>query len=195
MRLAGISSIVGTDETDSVRMYADIDLECLRPFDPLFHRQIALSLQSANGYPPEQSSLPALFQFGYFARLGIDLDFQDSISSSWMAGTANHPFFLLPIEALHEYSADWAPHREWAESLSGRSSLRHLIQWYESGYRGEEWSWHLHALNGTRLDLFNVQHSITILPPGIIFPVLGQSSSTSEHYGYVRKMHLETTGI
>ena len=178
------------------RIYADLDLECLRPFDTLFLRQIAYSLSST--HPESQSSLPSLYQFAYFGRLSGDFNFQESISNAWMASTTNHPFFLLPIEAINHHSADSTQYQEWAEQLSGRQALSRLIEWYEAGYdRGRDLVWHLQSpsLNRIMFETFNVQHSITVLPSGVIFPGLGQSSSASEFGGFTRKMHLKTGSL
>ena len=174
-------------------MYADIDLECLRPFDPLIDRQINSSLSRTD--VGSESTLPSLYQFAYFSQHGMDVNFQALVSNAWMVATPNHPFFLLPLEMMAHHSSGSWQYLEWADRLSGPESLRPLIEWYQVGYDGgRDLIFHLQSpsLNRTMFETFNVQHSITILPSGLIFPIPGQSSSASEFGGFTRKMHFET---
>jgi hypothetical protein len=109
-----------------------------------------------------------------------------------MASTANHPFFLLPLEAMDRHAADSSEYHNWVRRLTGPQALRTLIQWYEAGYDGgRELVSNLHSasITKTMFETFNVQHSITVFPSGVIFPLSSSSHPRSQHKAFARKMH------
>ena len=175
-----------------LRIYADVDVECLHSFDPLLLEHVASSIAKSVKSSESQSGQSSVYQFAYFGHLGVDTYWQELISNTWMASTANHPFFLLPLEAMDRHSADSSEYLNWGRQLTGSQALRTLIQWYEAGYDGgRELVSNLHSasINKTMFETFNVQHSITVFPSGVIFPLSWSSHPRSRHKAFARKMH------
>ena len=76
-----------TDIRGLCRVYADLDLECLRPtaeaLEP-YRIRVANTTDTATDYRP----------LAVFGRLGSDESFEHSIPNAWMAST---PLALLPL--------------------------------------------------------------------------------------------------
>ena len=155
------------------RMYADLDVECLRPFDRLFSSHIGVALNGMSrphSSIDHDSSLPPLYQYAFFGTMGHDPSFSDSIPNAWMASTPAHPFFLMPLEAVvqHAGQSGWT-----AEHLTGPVALREQILWYNSHHdHGTKLISYLRKTNMNKdyFDTYDLRHSIKLLAPEIIYP-------------------------
>jgi mannosyltransferase OCH1-like enzyme len=97
-----------------VRVYADLDTECLRPTSAVFQAfDISLSDigNTTSGGGDDMS------QVAVFGRIGTDKTFQHSIPNAWMAASPGHPFFLMPLASAR------------AEIVKSRRFLHQL--WYD----------------------------------------------------------------
>ena len=166
-------------------IYADLDVECLRPFDRLLEREITLSLSN----PPswlDDSDLPRLYQKALFGRMGHDEQFAYSIPNAWMASTPYHPFFMLPLEVIVQ-RVHLPGQQEWVEALTGPIALRDRLIDYEHQFdEGRNLGKYLSttAMNKTYLGQYQLLHSITIFPSEIIFPFswnMGEEEARRTH--------------
>ena len=150
-------------------IYADLDVECLRPFDELFAAEIASSLANLE---PSTSPPPCLYQYAFFGQMGTDTNSWSSIPNAWMASTPHHPFFLMPIESVVQ-GVGKLLYYWYVEGLTGPHALFHQIKRYQS-YQGDN----LKLLSYLRtvhipqdeFDSYNLVHSITVFEPEVIFP-------------------------
>jgi hypothetical protein len=150
-------------------MYADLDVDCLRPFDRFFSAQIATSI---NATAPSNSTLPPLYQIAFFGRMGSDFNYEHSIPNAWMASTPFHPFFLLPVEAIAQRVNDPGS-GDSVETLTGPIALRDQINWYESHHdNGKTLIPYLRTTDMDKYfyDSHDLIHSITLLAPEVIYP-------------------------
>ena len=138
------------------RVYADLDTECLLPYDSLFaqyntstisHIQ-ASSVQSTekgkskidNRPRTIEESSPSTNRAGessvvagrkaFLGRMGADEDFEHSIPNAWMASTPGHPFWVLPLERCQNMIGSGVM----PEYLSGPVALRDSILDYMENY-------------------------------------------------------------
>jgi inositol phosphorylceramide mannosyltransferase catalytic subunit len=153
------------------RIYADLDVECLRPFGNLFSKYLPKSM--ALSTPGEEGSqLPPLYTHAYFGQMGANPDDWHSIPNAWMASTPAHPFFLKPMQAVHD-RIDHPQFQNWVEGLSGPVCLRLEIVWYMDHHeKGKTLIPYLRTtqMNHTYFDTYNLRHSLTVLPSEIIYP-------------------------
>lgn len=81
----------------SCSVYADLDLECLRPTEALQPYRIPVTNATDTGLSGAAHNRP----IAVFGRLGADETFEHSIPNAWMAASPRHPFFLLPWTRGH----------------------------------------------------------------------------------------------
>lgn len=117
------------------RIYADLDTECLRPtFDALISHNISLLDKSDKSFGGEISAN----RIAMFGRMG-DPAFDHHVPNAWMAASARHPFFILPLEfaraeikkskrILHGLWYDYPS----AEQLTGPIALAKSVWRYQS---------------------------------------------------------------
>lgn len=102
-------------------MYADLDLECLKPLGDLFH-------------PRSPSDL---VRTAYVARMGQDPNFEHSIPNAFMASDAPfHKFWLKPVAFIKEqYDLDkksqWTAWSKSPEELTGPIPLWKLSRTFQ----------------------------------------------------------------
>jgi mannosyltransferase OCH1-like enzyme len=167
-------------------IYADLDVECLRPFDRLLDREITLSLSDPPSWSNESADLPPLYQKAFFGRMGHDEGFLHSIPNAWMASSPYHPFFMLPLEGIAQSIND-PDADDYVEALTGPVALRDRIIDYERHYgAGRNLVEYLKttAMNKTYFEEYNLLHSLTIFPPQIIYPfswMMTPEESTRTH--------------
>ncbi|KAK3168080.1 hypothetical protein OEA41_004526 [Lepraria neglecta] len=140
-------------------VYADLDTECLLPYDSMFERyntstapHIELSLPSdasktskGQGEKSSQAndktslklrgkpSFATQERKAFLGRMGTDEDFPHSIPNAWMASTPSHPFWLLPLESIKDniYSG------KEPEYLTGPTALYERVKQYGEYDGGE----------------------------------------------------------
>jgi|ERR1700761_4282427 len=102
------------------RVYADLDVECLRSHDTLIEKyHTSFNIDSSSS----KSKHIALF-----GRMGSDTKFRDSIPNAWMASSPGHPFFWLPVSYVSDHSRESGVS---IESLTGPIALRRQINVYK----------------------------------------------------------------
>ncbi|KAK9364907.1 nucleotide-diphospho-sugar transferase [Lipomyces kononenkoae] len=152
-------------------MYADLDVECLRPANELFEFYNVNTVPHHSSYEAPHMSSKQMKAF--FGRMGTDDHFEHSIPNAWMASTPKHPFFLLPLEsAVDKLSGNGdgiSP-----ESFTGPVALWDAINVYFDEYSGTgELEQRLHknsTLQGIFEPEYKMKHSIEILPFWNVFP-------------------------
>jgi hypothetical protein len=110
-------------------VYMDFDVECIRPFDSLFE-----SKQDRDR--PEPSTMNGQNMAAYFGRMGDDANFEHSIPNDWMASSAHHPFFLLPLDLILLQANEHATLGPEAET--GPVALRKQILLYKKEYQDRQ---------------------------------------------------------
>jgi len=143
-----------------LRIYVDLDIECLRPFDTVIAHD-----STENGF--SGSILSPLYQRAFFGRMGKDPTFEHSIPNAWMAPTPFHPFFILPLEAMSN-DTDRS-----IEEITGPVALREQISRYQvEYYDGVDLVPYLGDTHTNQVYFkeYDLRHSITILPPDTIYP-------------------------
>ena len=99
-------------------VYADLDTECILPYNSLFERlgastiigdgpqrvvNSARTVKKRKAEPSQDSSMPITAERRAFVgRMGVDDHSPESIPNAWMASTPGHPFWLLPMESAEE---------------------------------------------------------------------------------------------
>jgi inositol phosphorylceramide mannosyltransferase catalytic subunit len=147
-------------------MYADLDVECLRPFDRMLSTRISEAIQNST---ISNSALPPLHQSAFLGRMGTDESFSSSIPNAWMASTPFHPFFLMPLESVTKHVND--PRKtSWAEALTGPVALREQVLQYQSSETDIVEYLKTTTMNHTYFDSYELQHSLSLLPPEVIYP-------------------------
>ena len=134
-------------------VYADLDIECLRPIEELLEEY---------AYPNQRVA--------YLGSMGTNLDFSDSIPNAWMTSTPGHPFWLLPLKSImHNWGAS-----DNAEGTTGPSALRNMVIRYytyededpgrmDAEYAASEWR-DLYKLDTEK------EHRLEVLPSWEIYP-------------------------
>ncbi len=86
-------------------MYADLDMECLRPIDDLVHRHMDALVEARQH---DSSAVPPLYQLAIVGSMDAgEHQRKHSIPNAWMASSPGHPFWLLPLtSAMHALGAD-----------------------------------------------------------------------------------------
>lgn len=132
------------------RVYADLDTECLRPYESLFaQHNISFGPDSMSVNNITQTSTTNVASSATFpttgdvsstgtallARMGSDYSKKHSIPNAWMASTPSHPFWLLPLDLVA--SGD-KPYGDWPEAVTGPDALFYLVNRYLKDYSGGE---------------------------------------------------------
>ena len=126
---------------------------------------------------PKVSTGQPLQRRAFFGRMGMELDFHDSIPNAWMASTPGHPFHLLPIEEVQHNmggGGTWLGglFLKGTEALAGPGALYDAINNYEQNHGGAGLDQHLIA-QGYPLPYGQheeMTHDVTILPWWYIYP-------------------------
>lgn len=130
------------------RVYADLDTECLLPYEALFaQHNISLSSHSdainyqglthtsTNNPAPTSTSPVNSYMSGprtaFLGRMGTDYSKKYSIPNAWMASTPSHPFWLLPLDLV---ATGTKPYGDWPEAVTGPDALFYLVNRYLGEY-------------------------------------------------------------
>lgn len=133
-------------------VYADLDTECLRPYEALFtQHNISLgshsdttSIESTRHTPTANvastsTSPPSTYMAGpntaFLAHMGTDYLKKYSIPNAWMASTPSHPFWLLPLDLV---ASGNKPYGDWPEAVTGPDALFHLVNRYLKEYSSDD---------------------------------------------------------
>ncbi|KAK9234067.1 nucleotide-diphospho-sugar transferase [Lipomyces kononenkoae] len=156
-------------------MYADLDVECLRPADELFESFNVSTVPYPSTYDAlyHSRSHPQNEQKAFFGRMGTDERFAHSIPNAWMASTPGHPFFLLSIEGVMEKMNEGDPTKIKPETLTGPVVLRQRINLYRDKFSdSDELRERLNT--SPMVNVFGLQdrmkHSLEVLPFWYIYP-------------------------
>ena len=133
-----------------LRVYADLDLECLRPLDSLFTQPISESLSPDYPLPSHYHSADplstSLAYVGSMNAIPNDWTMEHSIPNAFMASVPRHPLWLLPVSSvLHRFGAEedgrvrrkaklFGSNTEnlGAETMTGPVALREAVLLYRS---------------------------------------------------------------
>ena len=133
-----------------LRVYADLDLECLRPLDSLFTNPINESLSPDYPLPSDYHSADAsstsLAYVGSMNAIPDDWTMDHSIPNAFMASVPRHPLWMLPVSSvLHRFGAEedgrvkkklrlWGLEMEdvGTERITGPMPLREAVLLYRS---------------------------------------------------------------
>lgn len=159
-------------------VYADLDTECLRPFDRLLSKHDVKikeqsTLQIPSDIPPNTSDTQVAL-FGRMGYDGTDGTLYHTIPNAWMAATPGHPFFLLVLERLKNELAAIKidEYGESAEALTGPVALYHAIEEYNAMVENGT-SFARHFQDNPSYQLFDRPFAdlrMEILPPENIYP-------------------------
>ncbi|KAK9366121.1 nucleotide-diphospho-sugar transferase [Lipomyces kononenkoae] len=156
-------------------VYADLDVECLRPATQLFkdYNLTTVSHKATydGSYKPNANEQPQ--RTAFFGRMGTDDSFDHSIPNAWMASTPGHPFFLLSLEMVVSRLKGDVPGRMTAEQLTGPVALRRYVNLYLKKYK--ESNDLTQKMNEKPVvDVFgpqeNIKHTVEVLPWWNVFP-------------------------
>ena len=134
------------------RVYADLDTECLRPYETLFAQhdissssrseinstQDTTSAPTTNATATSTSSILSSMsdpRTAFLARMGNDYSKKHSIPNAWMASTPSHPFWLLPLNLV---ASGTKPYGDWPEAVTGPDALFYLVNEYLKNYSGDD---------------------------------------------------------
>ncbi|EXJ64923.1 hypothetical protein A1O7_01262 [Cladophialophora yegresii CBS 114405] len=153
-------------------LYADLDVECLRPHDQLFAEYNVSTIK--HGQPKSQTpNLPKSGRKAFFGRMGTDPGSSNSIPNAWMASTPGHPFFLIVLESVMKQISDGDT--DSVEGATGPGKLYDMINEYnepEGKWVGEALDKHV-AKNPTAKQFTprkGLKHSVEVLPFQYVYP-------------------------
>ena len=143
-------------------VYADLDTECLRPYDELFERyNVSTAPHMELTSPPTTSPSPASStstssssisnssssstnnntstdikeRIAFLARMGTDPQSHHSIPNAWMASTPGHPFWLLPRQKIaYDLPTASSSGGGFPEFLTGPIQLFHTLNEYRERF-------------------------------------------------------------
>lgn len=113
-------------------LYVDFDVESFRPIDALLneataktrHDDLALISQAGVGSTRKDA---------YFGSMGTRSDFAHSIPNDWMASSAGHSFFLLPILSIVSQGVK-SSNADGPEAITGPVALRNAVLKFKELY-------------------------------------------------------------
>lgn len=173
-------------------MYADLDTECVGPYEEMFAEyntsMIAHNVPSSISEPGEsgrskilqpteahEEARPKSTATGldiplsaagerkvFLGRMGTDKDSVHSIPNAWMGSTPGHPFWVLPLQSCEEHIGNGAM----PEYLTGPPALYDRVKEYGDVYdngRGDKMDDHYHE-SGWRY-LYRPSRDQKSLPP------------------------------
>ncbi|KAK9364892.1 nucleotide-diphospho-sugar transferase [Lipomyces kononenkoae] len=156
-------------------MYADLDVECLRPADELFKDYNVSTVPYTATYDGSHhsGSNQQDERKAFFGRMGTDEKFAHSIPNAWMAATPGHPFFLLSLEGVVDKLKEGDPAKVKTEALTGPVVLRQRINLYRDKFAGSDEL--VQRLKSSPMaDVFGPQdkmkHSMEVLPFWNVYP-------------------------
>ena len=129
-------------------VYADLDTECLLPYDSLFKNY---SIPAAPHLELTDSQNVVIAsenreRKAFLGKMHNPTDPHSGLPNAWMASTPGHPFWILPLESIEEnISKNKVP-----EFLTGPDALFEVVRTYEKEYAHE---------NNSTLDK-HCQHSV-----------------------------------
>ena len=166
-------------------VYADLDTECLRPYDSLFasHNVSAVSHQQTTTSPTSAAELNPQRK-AFLGRMHEDKEFHSGLPNAWMASTPAHPFWTLPLEYISAHSWDWKT----PEFLTGPDALFEVVKAYSREYVNKSSvSLDMHYIKSVwgeiygahpNDDPFSLPQSLEVLAPSCVFPFNWANVST-----------------
>lgn len=167
-------------------VYADLDTECLRPYDTVFAKYNISTVshtEATTASEPEKkdktTDKPHKKKGGtrlstkrpsyakaerkvFLGRMGTDEGFSQSLPNAWMASTPGHPFWVLPLESCAEHiNSGWTP-----EGLTGPGALFDQVKVFQEEFddgKGTKLDEH-YAKSGWR-HLYKQSTEKTLAPP------------------------------
>ncbi|KAK4939875.1 hypothetical protein LTR10_019943 [Elasticomyces elasticus] len=153
-------------------VYADLDVECLRPVDQLFDTYNVSTVPHLKTRPHSIDKVHTSGRKAFFGRMGTDPGFSNSIPNAWMASTPGHPFFLLVVQSVKD-SMGWGS-RKGPEDLTGPARLYKMLEEYFTAgkFKGEKLDKHVASIPTAKqfTPREGLDHSIEVLPFNNIFP-------------------------
>ncbi|KIV94736.1 hypothetical protein PV10_02474 [Exophiala mesophila] len=156
-------------------VYADLDVECIRPIDQMFGTYNVSTVSHAKPRPLSTHDLQKNGRKAFFGRMGTDNGFDNSIPNAWMASTPGHPFFLVLAESVMRDHNDETKAGQSVEATTGPAKLFYMIEEYnekEGKYEGDKIDKAV-AKNPTSKQFTpkkGLGHSIEVLPFHNIYP-------------------------
>src|SRR5271156_6482972 len=155
-------------------MYADLDFECLRPFETMFHSYstaLTPSLPSDWNLSSLNPDVQTGIQHAFFGRMGSKPRFVHSVPNAWMASPPGHPFFLLLLRTAQRQMREHG--QGTPEELTGPVALHKTIGVYQNK-ASQDYLTEQDASLRLRAGLFGtrdaLQHELHILPKEMIYP-------------------------
>lgn len=162
-------------------VYADLDTECLLPYDSLFANYsvpMAPHVELTTHSPDIEAEREKPERKAFLGTMHIPVDPHSGLPNAWMASSAGHPFWILPLESIEDnVSKDTSP-----EYLTGPDALFEVVRTYErefahqnsttldKHYQHSVWSRiHHRALSGRR-ELTPPPQSLELLPSWEVYP-------------------------
>lgn len=165
-------------------VYADLDTECLRPYDSLFASyNVSTVSHRANVSSRNDSTESRPKRKAFVGQMHEDKEFHSGLPNAWFASTPSHPFWILPLEYISAHSWDWKT----PEYLTGPDALFEVVKAYKQAYASQssadldkyymDSAWgEIHGAHPSG-DLSPPQ-SLEVLEPSLIFPFNWANLST-----------------
>ena len=116
-------------------VYADLDTECLLPYDSLFENYsipTAAHLELTDSHKVNVASTEPERK-AFLGKMHNPADPHSGLPNAWMASSPGHPFWILPLESIEEnMSKNTMP-----EFLTGPDALFEVVRTYENKYAYE----------------------------------------------------------
>ncbi|KAL9127639.1 MAG: hypothetical protein Q9217_003530 [Psora testacea] len=156
-------------------VYADLDTECVKPYDSLFARYnistapyTGLNVTLPSTPLRNKTAPPPPTRKAFLGRMGTDSGSEHSVPNAWMASTAGHPFWLLPLEKIRDRIQQGGT----PEILTGPISLRDQVTDYQNRYHGNADSLDEHYSHSRWSSLYPPREleSLETLPFWMVYP-------------------------
>ncbi|KAL9105086.1 MAG: hypothetical protein Q9163_000004 [Psora crenata] len=184
-------------------VYADLDTECIKPYDSLFAKynistapyhdlNIPLPYLLRQNNSAMLASQPTSTRKAFLGRMGTNTDSEHSIPNAWMASTPGHPFWLLPLEKIKDHIYDGGT----PEGLTGPISLRDQIADYQARYHGGSPSLDEHYTHSPWSSLYPPREleSLEILPFWMVYPYSWQRDGDAyRNYCLIGQVEFDAT--
>lgn len=158
-------------------VYADLDTECLRPYDSLFenrnvpvvsHQQLISNRSDFDVPKPQRKA--------FLGSMHPDRNFHSGLPNAWMASTPAHPFWTLPLEYIPTHALD----NKTPEYLTGPDALFDVLRVYLKDYaHGPRTVLDEHHTKSIWAKIYGASlwdnlrytpQSVEVLPPLYVFP-------------------------
>jgi hypothetical protein len=160
------------------RVYADLDMDCLRPSDELFAKFNVSTTASAGTTPVSQSKAERRSdaeskQKAFVGRMGTETGFEHSIPNAWMASPPGHPFFKLMLQWAEEKVMSGEKLDNRPEAVTGPIALRSGIEKFnkhEYQNSGSVKTYNEILADPTPFEHEHIEAAMEVLPFHYIYP-------------------------